>query len=182
MTPAHFNVPSFGDAGHTWWIAEQKASSATTKNRYILSLVTGDNFPAISSYPATIEFGMRANTELKIEKNKPTLCSGSGTNASMGVGPPHPVTGDPRAILSDLRQGPFFTAMPDVRGLDGIFEEGITVVTVTEFGDATPENQMSGQSIFHFGFEEPLRFGAKGKFPAGVGGNRMGSGDGDITF
>jgi hypothetical protein len=174
--------PGIATWSRTWWTAEQKASSATTKNRYILSLVTGDGFSAISSYPATIEFGMRANTELKIEKKPPTLCSGSGTNASMGVGPPHPVTGDPRAILSDLRQGPFFTAMPDVRGLDGIFEEGITVITVTEFGDATPENQMSGQSIFQFGFEEPLRFGAKGKFPAGIGGNRMGSDDGDITF
>ena len=174
--------PGTATWSRTWWTAEQKATAATTKNRYILSLVTGDKFLAISSYPAIIEFGMKANPRLEIEKNGSTLCSGAGTNASMGVGPPHPVTGDPRAILSDLRQGPFFTAMPDVRGLDGSFEEGITVVTVTEFGDATPDNEVTGQSIFHFAFEEPLRFGAKGKIPAGVGGNRMGGGDGDITF
>ncbi len=175
--------PGTATWSRTWWTAEQQASAATTKNRYILSLVTGDKFLALSSYPALIEFGMAANTELKIEKKEPTLCSGAGTNTTMGVGPPHPVTGDPRAILADIRQGPFFTAMPqDMRGLGGLFDEGITFVTVTEFGDATPESEMTGQSIFQFGFEEPLRFGAKGTFPAGVGGNRMGGGEGDITF
>lgn len=162
----------------SWRVTGQMADTSTVENRYLLSLVTGDGLTiSAKSFKVELEFGLRMNSDLRIDNGKPSNSSGGGTSETFGVVPPHPVKGDPANLL-EPRQGPFFTAMAAMQpGVDGFPEQGIPFVSVTEFGEEAPDEPVEGQSLFQFFFEEPLLFGVKGNFPAGIGGSRMGPGD-----
>ena len=158
----------------TWKKNEQKATGTTVENRYILSMVRGDNSDFGWREPLIeLRFGTKKNDKLEIDDRNIGPCSGGGDYSSYGTGTPHPIVGDPRTLLTDIRQAPFYTWIPDIRDTDELPDEGVSIFVVTEFNDSTKESEFDGMSQFIFGVEEPIPFGAKGRFKAGIGGQRI---------
>jgi hypothetical protein len=160
----------------TWRMARQQATGGSATNRYIVGLIAGYATSLNSdTYTVDVTFGTTLTNEFEIDGSKGPDCSESGTLGSFGTGTPHPAVGDPRALVADIRQGPFFTWLPDYRGMDGFSDEGMSIFQVADYNLDTEENAMQGRSQFIIGVEPQIPFGATGRFPAWTGGHRLGT-------